>query len=61
MFYLRECFEFESLKSSCNASSNSFVVAFKSSLFGTDLLLGLYTFPNCFVYSDFKQENGTIG
>lgn len=36
-------------------------MAFKSNLFGTDRLRGLYVFPNSLVYSDFNAENGVIG
>lgn len=51
----------QSIISSCNASNSSFVVAFKSILFGTDRLLKQYCFPNSFVYSDFKAANGMTG
>lgn len=49
------------LKSSVNASKSSLVVAFKSNLLGTDLLLKLCGRPNFFVYSVFKAAKGVTG
>lgn len=61
MIYLFDRRDVKSLESSRNASNNSFVVAFKSNLFGTDRLRGLKFFPNAFVYSDFNALNGVTG